>query len=206
MYEQKPLPFDKELDGISKKTMEIHHGRLYKGYVDKGNEVGEKLGNLRKEIVAGTGPTANVTYSELRSLKEGETFAANGVYLHENYFAILGGDGDFGKGPELAKAISEKFGSVEDFIKYFTQCGLAARGWAILAWNPYNGKIMQYNGDAHNQGGVWGCFPIIAMDVYEHSYFIDFGSDRKAYIETFFKNLNWEKANEFYKKAREIKL
>ena len=57
MYEQKPLPFEKELEGISKKTIEIHHGKLYKGYVDKSNEISEKLGVLRKsgKVEAGTG-------------------------------------------------------------------------------------------------------------------------------------------------------
>lgn len=203
MYEQKPLK-TKFSGKISEKTMGIHHGKLYKGYVDKGNEVGEKLGKLRKEIIAGTAPGGNATYSELRALKDSETFAANGVYLHENYFDILGSDGDWSKAPELSAAISEKWGSVEDFMKYFTECAMAARGWAILAWNPYEAKLMQYNGDAHNHGGVWGCIPIIACDVYEHAYFIDFGSDRKSYITEFFAKLDWEMADEIYKKAKEF--
>ena len=205
MYSQKPLPFDKELDGISKKTNEIHHGKLYKGYVDKANEIGEKLGQLRKEVISDTAPPSNQTYSQLRGLKQGETFAVNGIYLHEWFFGVLGGDGNSNKGPELAEAISEKFGSVENFIKYFTECAVAARGWAILAWDPKVGKLKQYNGDAHNQA-VWGCIPVLALDVYEHAYFIDHGSDRKAYIAAFFKNLNWEAANELYKKASQIRL
>lgn len=194
----KPLDYDSaSLRGISQKTVEIHHGKLYKGYVDKTNEISEKLGELRKSGKA----EGNQIYSELRGLKLGETFARNGSYLHENYFAILGGDGQ-PKGGVL-KAIEEKFSSFDEFKTYFSACGMAARGWAILAWDLNEKRLMQYNCDAQNHGGVWGCVPIIAMDVYEHSYFIDTGSDRKAYIEAFFNNLNWDKIEELYQRARQ---
>ena len=213
MYSIKPLPFDKELDGISKKTNDIHHGKLYKGYVDKANEVGEELGKLRNEIVAGNPPAGgpgglpaqagNTTYSKLRALKLGETFAVNGIYLHEWFFGVLGGDGDYSKAPEFSTAISEKFGSMENFIKYFGECAMAARGWAVLAWDLHEKRLKQYNGDTHDHA-VWGCIPILALDVYEHAYFMDHGSDRKAYLAAFFKNLNWEALEEVYNKARVI--
>lgn len=197
MYLIKPLPFNKDLDGISKKTNDIHHGKLYKGYVDKANEVGEELGKLREEIVGGTGSGGNTTYGKLRALKLGETFAVNGIYLHEWFFGALGGDGDYKKAPELTGAISEKFGSVDNFIKYFSECAMAARGWAVLVWDLHEKKLKQYNGDFHDHA-VWGCIPIIALDVYEHAYFIDHGSDRKAYIAAFWKNLNWEVLEGWY--------
>ena len=95
---------------------------------------------------------------------------------------------------------------MNDFLEYFSQCGMAARGWAILAWDMNEQRLMQYNCDAQNHGGVWGCIPIIAMDVYEHSYFIDTGSDRAAYIKAFFENLNWNKINQIYLQAREFSL
>ena len=189
------------LKGISAKTVEIHHDKLYAGYVKKSNDIAENLRKLRNDIISGKAE-GNQTYSELRGLKEGETFAVNGVYLHEWYFDVLGGNGKWQSAVELSKAISEKWGSVEDFIKYFTECGMAARGWAVLAWDIKAQGLKQYNADAHNQGGIWGAIPIIVLDVYEHSYFIDFGSDRKSYIEAFFNNLNWDKIEEFYQKAK----
>lgn len=201
----KPLPF-KELNGISSKALEIHHDKLYAGYVKKSNEIGDKLGKLREEIIAGRAEGGNQTYSELRALKQGETFAVNGVYLHEWYFDVLGGEGNWQAAPELSKAISEKWGSVENFMKYFSECGMASRGWSLLVWDIKAQELKQYNGDSHNQGGVWGCIPIIVLDVYEHAYFIDFGSDRKAYIETFWRNFDWKKAEGIYLKVREIKL
>ena len=82
---------------------------------------------------------------------------------------------------------------------------MAARGWAVLAWDLHEKKLKQYNGDVHDHA-VWGCIPIIALDVYEHAYFIDHGSDRKAYIAAFWKNLNWEVLEGWYIKARMIEL
>lgn len=205
MYQPKPLKF-KKLTGISQKTLEIHHDKLYIGYVNKKNEIGEKLGDLRDRIIKGEAEGGNQTYSELRALKDGETFAVNGVYLHEWYFDVLGGDGVYQKAPELSRAITEKWGSVEGFMKYFSECGMASRGWSVLGWDTHERRLMQYNGDAHNQGGVWGCIPIIVLDVYEHAYFIDYGSDRKKYIEDFWKNLDWAAANETYLKVFKFKL
>ena len=199
--EIKPLKYDAgSLKGISQKTIEIHHGKLYVGYVNKTNEISEKLGELRKSGKV----EGNQIYSELRGFKLGETFARNGAYLHENYFAILGGDG-VPKG-EVLKAIEEKFGSFDEFKTYFSACGMAARGWAILCWDMNEKKLMQYNCDAQNHGGVWGCIPIIALDVYEHSYFIDTGSDRAVYIKAFFENLNWDRIEEFYQRAKKFEL
>ena len=197
----KPLKFE-SLEGISDKTLAIHHDKLYAGYVKKVEEISSALGELRKSgSVIG-----NATFSQFRALKDAETFAVNGVYLHEWYFDGLGGDGDAAKAPELSKALAEKWGSVEDGLKYFSEAGMAARGWSVLCWDLKAGKLKHYNSDAHNQGGVWGCIPIIVLDVYEHAYFIDFGSDRKAYIEAFWRNFDWAVAEDLYLKARELAL
>lgn len=192
--QEKSLSFNKDLDGISKKTIEIHHDKLYVGYVNKSNEIAEKLSAISKQDKI----EGNATYSELRALKDAETFANNGVYLHEDYFDSLGGDGKLDVDSALSKALVEKWGSVEQFIKYFSACAMCSRGWTILAWDTRQKKLRIFNGDVHNQGGVWGALPILALDVYEHAYFIDFGSDRKSYIESYFKNLNWKFAQDVF--------
>lgn len=192
----KPLPFSGPLAGISDKTLAIHHDKLYAGYVAKKNEISEKLKALSH---GGDVSNANQSYSELRALKDGETFATNGVYLHEWYFDVLGGDGN-PSGP-LRDALAQKYGSLENFISYFTACGMAARGWVVLCYDTHDNTLRIYTGDAHHQGGVWGCLPILVLDVYEHAYFIDYGSDRKAYIADWWKNVNWTKANELFEEA-----
>ena len=193
----KELSYSPEsLKGISQKTIEIHHGKLYKGYVDKSNDIKDKLGPIAKSGKA----EGNQTYSELRGLKNGESFANNGVYLHENYFAILGGDG-VPRG-EAANKVTEKYGSFDNFKNYFFACGMAARGWAVLAWDMHEKELRIFTCDAQNHGGIWGAIPIVCLDVYEHSYFIDTGSDRATYIKSFFDNLNWDRIEERYQKAK----
>jgi Fe-Mn family superoxide dismutase len=199
--EFKPLPYSSDsLKGISQKTIEIHHSKLYKGYVDKSNDIKDKLGPISKSGKA----EGNQIYSDLRALKNGESFANNGVYLHENYFAVMGGDG-VPRG-EIVTKLTEKYGSFDNFKNYFSACGMAGRGWAILAWDMHEKELRIFTCDAQNQGGIWGAIPVLSLDVYEHSYFIDTGSDRAAYIKAFFDNLNWDKVEEFYQRAKKYEL
>jgi len=206
-YSPKALPFRMPLNGISDRAIKNHHDKLYTGYVSKKNEIENRLEQLGREIVSSPADGAgNTTYSELRSLKDGETYAVNGVYLHEWYFEILGGNGKFENARELTDALTTSYGSVEAFIKYFSECAMAARGWSVLAWDTRESRLWIYNADAHNQGGVWGALPIIVLDVYEHAYFMDYGADRKAYLKAFWKNFNWSAANDLYKRASSIRL
>lgn len=190
-YIAKSLAF-KSLRGISEKTLEIHYGKLYQGYVNKTNEILEKLGSAELAL-------ANQIYSGAGELKRQLSFAWNGVVLHEGYFESLGGDGSIKEG-NLKKAIEEKFGNIEKWKEDFLASGMAARGWAVLAYDFNSKELRNYSCDIHNQGGIWGAAPIIVLDVYEHAYFIDFGSDRKSYIETYFQNLNWERLDKKYNK------
>ncbi|MFH1404886.1 MAG: superoxide dismutase [Patescibacteria group bacterium] len=202
--EPKSLPFDKELVGISKQTIDAHYEKLYKGYVNKRNEIGPMLGQTFLDQSTSELDRANQTYSHLRALRKAETFAMNGTFLHERYFECLGGNGE--PAGELVDALAKKFGSLETFIKYFSASAMAMRGWAVLAWNTFEGKINVIGCDSHDSGAVWGFIPIIVLDVYEHAYFIDYGTDRKSYIEAFWNNFNWEKANSIYNQVKEIKI
>lgn len=181
----KKLPFT-ELKGISQRTIDIHYGKLYQGYVKKCQEIQDKLSAVNKT-------TANAIFSDLRELKVEESFAANGVILHEAYFDILGGDGEM-KG-QILEALKKDFGSVEKWSEEFMALCLCSRGWVILAYDFNDGKLKNLLLDSHNLYNVIGTAPVIVLDMYEHAYFIDFGADKKAYIEAFFKNLNWQSIN-----------
>lgn len=193
----KDLPFAKDaLDGISAKTIETHHDKLYPGYVNKRNEIDTALPKADRSKAA-------QTYSEYRALKLEETFNADGQILHELYFSHLGGKGGQPTGA-LADQINKDFGSFDSFVEDLTACGMAARGWATVALDPSDGKVHTFLCDVHNQGGVWGTIPIMTLDVYEHAYFMDYGSARPDYIKAFFKNVNWQKVGQNFEKAKQM--
>lgn len=197
-YEVKKFEaLNKALAGISQKTIETHRDKLYVGYVNKKNEIEEKLEKVDRT-------TANATYGDFRSLKLEETFAANGVFLHEYYFYMLEGDGIHTKSPELLSRIIKDFGSFEKWVEDFKACGMSARGWVVLAWDTNDGRLHNYIGDMHNQGGIWGALPVVVLDVYEHAYFMDYGSDRKSYVEVFMKLIDWAGAEKLYKRAVQV--
>ena len=177
-----------ELDGISRETVEAHY-RLYQGYVAKRNEI---LGKLAEVDVS----AANQVYSDIRALKVDFSFAVGGVKNHEVYFEHLGGDGDDPDGP-IGTLVRRDFGSIDAWRNDLKATGMAGRGWAWTAYDWDEGRLFNYVGDAQNTFPIWNATPILAMDVYEHAYFLDYQTDRGSYIDAFFANLDWGVVNDW---------
>jgi Fe-Mn family superoxide dismutase len=177
-----------ELEGISRETIEAHY-KLYQGYVNKRNEVLGKLAGVDLS-------TANQVYSDLRSLKVDLTFAIGGIKNHEIYFDHLGGSGGDPVGV-FGDLVKRDFGSAEAWKADLKATGLAGRGWAWAAYDWDEGRLFNYIGDAQNTFPVWNATPLVALDVYEHAYFVDFGTDRGSYIDAFFNNLDYDVVNEW---------
>jgi Fe-Mn family superoxide dismutase len=175
-----------ELDGISRATVEAHY-RLYQGYVGKRNEILGKLTGVDLEA-------ANQVYSDLRALKVDLTFAVGGIKNHELYFEHLGGEGG-DPGGAARDLIERDFGSAEAWRADLIAAAMAARGWAWTAYDWDEGRLFNYVGDAQNTFPVWNATPLVALDVYEHAYFLDYQTDRRAYIEAFLRNLDWNAVN-----------
>jgi superoxide dismutase, Fe-Mn family len=175
-----------ELDGISRPSVEAHY-RLYQGYVAKRNEILGKLAAVDREA-------ANQVYSDLRALKVDLTFAIGGIKNHELYFEHLGGSGGNPSGA-IGRLIDRDFGSADAWRADLTATGMAGRGWAWTAYDWDERRLYNYIGDAQNTFPVWNATPVVALDVYEHAYFLDYQTDRAAYIEAFLGNLDWEVVN-----------
>jgi len=175
-----------ELDGISRASIEAHY-KLYQGYVAKRNEILGKLADV--ELGA-----ANQVYSDLRALKVDLTFAIGGIKNHELYFGHLGGGGGAPTGAFRA-CVERDFGSVDAWRADLRATGLAARGWAWTAYDWDESRLFNYIGDAQNSFPVWNASPLVALDVYEHAYFLDYQTDRASYIDAFFGNLDWDVVN-----------
>ena len=175
-----------ELDGISRETIEAHH-KLYEGYVNKRNEIMGKLGEVDLA-------TANQVYSEVRALKVDLSFALGGIKNHEIYFEHLGGGGGDPDGA-IKDLIVRDFGSAADWRADLKATGMAGRGWAWTAYDWDEGRLFNYVGDAQNTFPIWNATPLVALDVYEHAYFLDYQTDRASYIEAFLRNLDFSVVN-----------
>src|SRR5437588_1847579 len=182
-----------ELDGISRATIEAHY-KLYEGYVNKRNEI---LGKLDGADLA----SANQVYSEIRGLKVELSFAVGGIKNHEIYFENLGGGGGDPDGP-IGDLIKRDFGSAADWRADLKASGMAGRGWAWTAYDWDEGRLFNYVGDTQNTYPIWNATPVVALDVYEHAYFLDYQTDRASYIDAFFGNLDWSTINDWASRSQ----
>jgi Fe-Mn family superoxide dismutase len=183
----------RDLNGISARTMTEHY-KLYQGYINKYNEIMSRLEPVDRA-------PANQIFSDIRSLKVDLSFAIGGVKNHELYFGHLGGSG--GEPPaEVKRELEKSFGSVEAWAADLKATGMSSRGWAWTAWDRDWGYLFNYAGDAQNSYPVWNAAPIVGLDVYEHAYYIDYGTARASYIDAFFKNVSWEAVGNNLERAR----
>ncbi|RJQ35271.1 superoxide dismutase [Candidatus Parcubacteria bacterium] len=181
-YQEKKFDIP-ELDGISKKSVEEHLG-LYSGYVKNFNAISEKL----IEYAADTEKNAHA----LSELIRRRSFEFGGMRLHEHYFTQFeGGAKELRPEGALAKQLQKEY--LEYFLPYFKSIGnMRGPGWAILYWDPEAKQFLAgFTGEQHQ--GHFVTLPIIlALDVWEHAYILDYGAAGKGkYIDAFFKNLNW---------------
>ncbi|WP_066497660.1 superoxide dismutase [Abyssisolibacter fermentans] len=184
-----PITFNFDtVEGISLNQLNQHY-KLYLGYVNKTNTIWNIL-SVEKNY-----ENSNTTYSKMRSLKLGESYALNGVKLHELYFSNMTGESNKPHGDVLA-LISRDFGSLKNFYTRITDVALSMRGWVVVALDSMDKRLHVFGCDSHDMGSIWNAYPLLVLDVYEHAYMIDFGIDRKKYIEIFFNNINWTVVNQ----------
>jgi Fe-Mn family superoxide dismutase len=174
------------MTGFSDALLE-NHFTLYQGYVTNTNKVIDALAAMLKDD-----QTSTPQYAELKR-RLGWEF--NGMRLHELYFENLGGNSMLDKSGKLAAKFTGEFGSLEAWEKDFRATGsMRGIGWAILYHDSLSGILFNQWINEHDGGHPAGCFPILVMDVFEHAFMLDYGLKRAAYIDSFFKNINWESA------------
>lgn len=187
-----PLPFDpKQLKGLSERLIVSHHTNNYGGAVKNLNKVEQELARVN-------GDTPGFVVSGLR---ERELTYTNSTILHELYFGNLGGNGT-AAGP-IKKAIEEGFGSFGRWEELFRSTGASlggGSGWTVLAFNFHDSRLHTYWSGNHTQALASG-HPLLVMDMYEHSYQMDFGAAAAKYIDAFFANIAWEVVQRRYERA-----
>jgi len=182
--------FDKELDGISKKTMDEHY-KLYENYISKTNECRKLLNDVDWNEAQG-----NQAYSYTRGVAIDYTFALLGFKNHELYFGHLGGSGGDPNG-RFAELMEQEMG-LESWMHAVRVQAMNARGWVMVGYDLNDGSLFNYILDSQNLYAVYNMVPVLALDLFEHAYAGDFGGSsagRKEYVEAFFRNLDWDHVN-----------
>ena len=181
----RPLNLDPNaLDGLSARLITSHHENNYGGAVKRLNAIRGQLAQL---------DWATAPVFMVNGLKREELIAANSAFLHELYFDGLGGDGML-PGNGLAVAIERDFGSIDRWRAEFTALAKAmggGSGWALMAWSSREARLVNHWAADHTHL-LAGAVPLLALDMYEHAYHMDFGAKAAAYVDTFMKNIRWD--------------
>ena len=184
------------LKGISVKNIE-EHLKLYAGYVNNSNLVLAKIEELSAD--------AENNIGILSGLQKRFGFEYDGMRNHEVYFSSLSGSASsLPENSKLKEVIAAEWGSFEKWLVLFkTIATTRGIGWTILYFDKKENRLLNAWVDEHHLGQLQNCAPILALDVWEHAYLLDyFPSEKKKYIEIFFENLNWEVAEENFLNAR----
>jgi len=175
------------------------HKELYHGYVENFNKISAKLDTADRQ-------DANSNSSEYRSLKIDETYNMNALYLHELYFANISDlQSAIGMDSLAYMKLSRDFGDFNKWQEDFLACCASSRcGWAITYYNLFTQTYMNAAVDLHSIEMPIGCFPVIVMDVWQHSYYKDYLKDVRMYASAMMKELNWNVIDDRIKKAEKI--
>ena len=182
-----PYPINALEPYYSAETLSIHYNTLYTGYVDNTNKVMEKLQNASN--------TGN--FADIKCLEKDLSFYGSGAILHQLFFENMGPAIPTSPSIELMNRINLDFGSYDTFKKQFTEASKAveASGWGLLVWVHNFNKLEILQCEKHQNLTLWGCTPILVLDMWEHSYFLQYKANRADYINAFWNIVNWNIAN-----------
>lgn len=173
---------------LSEQVVEWHYGTHHQSYVNGINNAEEKLEKQREKS----------DYSDTGSILRSFTHNYSGDVLHELFWNNLSPKGGGKPKGALLDKIEEDFGSYENWQKEFKEAAKNAGGWALLVYIPRMDKLHNVVVDKHDQGAVWGANPVLALDVWEHSYYHDYGPSRSEFIDGFFDMIDWEDVEQRY--------
>jgi len=184
------------LNGISARLIESHYENNYGAALNRLNIISREIEQF---------DFSTTSDQSLARLKRDEIVALNSTLLHELYFASLGGDGRV-LPDALVSAIAKDFGSVDRWRREFVGIanGLAGgSGWVLLTYVPRDGRLINQIASEHDQS-IAGGVPILALDMYEHAYHLEFGANASAYIAAFMRNIDWSAVQSRYEDAIKV--
>ena len=175
----------------SKETLALHYDILYLGYVNNTNKTEEKLKKAREEN----------DFENIKCLEKDLSFFGSGVILHELFFTNMGPAIPTSPSVELMNQINIDFGNYDKFKNQFTESSkvVEASGWNLLVWVPDFEKLEILQCEKHQNLTLWGCVPLLVLDMWEHSYYLQYKTSRADYINAFWNIVNWNAVNKRWK-------
>ena len=196
VLQQKTFSLSTEL--LSQKNKKAHL-ELYENYVKDFNRVSAELDGVDKSA-------ASLNSSDFRSLKQDEVYNMNAAYLHELFFNNISDvQSEIAMDTLSFMRLERDFGTFDDWQQDFIACAVSARnGWVMTGFNTFTQRYMNVMVDLHSQGIPVGFYPVIVVDVWEHSYYRDYLRKRKSYVHAMMKELNWEVIEDRFKRSEMI--
>ncbi len=190
--------FDLPTELLTQKNKHAHEG-LYENYVKTFNRVSAELDAANRD-------EAGLNHSYFRSLKVDETYNMNAAYLHELFFNNISDvQSEVSMDTLSFMRLERDFGSFDAWQEDFIACAKSARnGWVVTGYNTYTQRYMNTVIDLHSLNVPVGFYPVIVVDVWEHSYYRDYLSKRKSYVYAMMKELNWQVIEDRFKRAEKI--
>ncbi len=179
---------------ISEEIMRLHHDKHHQGYVDGLNKAEKEL-YIKK-------PDAKFMKYWLRE----QAFHGSGHQLHTIFWFNMTPNSTKRPEGELSQKLNNDFGTWEQFKSLFTKTATSVEGdgWALLYWNPRNGKLGVQSFEKHQFFQIADIIPLLVLDMWEHAYYLQYKTDKKAYIENWWNVVNWNNVNNRYKKAKSL--
>jgi len=194
-YELDPLPYESDAlePHVSEQVLTWHHDTHHQGYVDGWNAAEDTLADNRED-----GDTDG-SAAAIRSV----THNSSGHILHSLFWQNMSPEGGDEPSGDLRERIEADFGSYEAWKAEFEAAASDASGWALLVYDSFSERLRNVVVDKHDQGAIWGGHPILALDVWEHSYYYDYGPARGDFVDAFFEVVDWEEPSDRYAEAVE---
>ncbi len=191
-----PYPYDALEPVIDKQTLTLHHDKHHAGYVKGFNTAMKKLEEAR----------AGGDYNLIKHWSREFAFHGSGHVLHSLYWGNMAPKGGEPKG-ELAAALEKDFQGTDKFRKQFAAAtnGVEGSGWGVLAYEPYMGHLVILQAEKHQDLTIWGVYPLLVCDVWEHAYYLKYQNRRAEYVDNFFKVIHWGEVERRYERVKVIK-
>ncbi|UCD72291.1 MAG: superoxide dismutase [Syntrophobacterales bacterium] len=189
-----PYPYDALEPWLDKRTVTIHHDKHHAGYVKKFNITWKKLSEAR----------TSGDFSLIKHWSRELAFHGSGHVLHTLYWENMSPKGGGKPTGELMAAMQKSFGGFDQFKKQFAAATKAveASGWGIMAFEAFRGYLTILQAEKHQDLTIWGVYPLLVCDVWEHAYYLKYQNRRAEYVKNFFNLIHWPEVEKRYEMAK----